>query len=145
MKIGKKKIDINSPTYFIADIAANHDGDIKRAKELIFLAKESGADCAKFQHFLAPKIVSNKGFSSPDMNLSHQSKWKDSVFNIYEKYHTPRSWTKELITTCKKANIEFMTTPYDVEAVNMFKNFVNCYKIGSGDITYKEILLYQKY
>ncbi len=141
MKIGKKKIGINYPTFFIADIAANHDGEIERAKELIFLAKKSGADCAKFQHFLAPKIVSDKGFSSPDMNLSHQSKWKDSVFNIYKKYHTPRSWTKELISTCNKANIEFMTTPYDVEAVNMFKNIVNCYKIGSGDITYKEILL----
>ena len=46
IKIGKREISLNNPTYFIADIAANHDGDINRAKELIFLAKEAGADCA---------------------------------------------------------------------------------------------------
>ena len=42
----------SNPTYFIADIAANHDGSIDRARKLIHLAKESGADAAKFQHFI---------------------------------------------------------------------------------------------
>ena len=62
MKINNTKISINSPTYFIADIASSHDGDIERAKDLIWICKESGADCAKFQHFLADKIVSDYGF-----------------------------------------------------------------------------------
>ena len=60
-KIGKKTISNNSPTYFIADIAANHDGELNRAKDLIWLAKESGADCAKFQHFLPDKIITILG------------------------------------------------------------------------------------
>ena len=51
MKINNTKISINSPTYFIGDIASSHDGDIERAKDLIWICKESGADCAKFQHF----------------------------------------------------------------------------------------------
>ena len=51
IKIGKHTIGINHPTYFIADIAANHDGDLERAKMLIRLAKEAGADAAKFQNF----------------------------------------------------------------------------------------------
>ena len=51
--VGKRRIAIDEPTYFIADIAANHDGNLERAKKLIYLAKEAGADCAKFQHFLA--------------------------------------------------------------------------------------------
>ena len=55
-------IGMNHPTYFIADIAANHDGDLERAKLLIRLAKEAGADAAKFQNFDAPKIVSDYGF-----------------------------------------------------------------------------------
>ena len=55
--ISGRKISINDPTYFIADIAANHDGDIERAKALIWHAKDAGADCAKFQHFLAKDIV----------------------------------------------------------------------------------------
>ena len=50
-KIGKNLISSKSQTYFIADIAANHDGSLKKAKELIRLAAESGADAAKFQNF----------------------------------------------------------------------------------------------
>ena len=53
LKIGLHDVGINSPTYFIADIAANHDGDLNRAIDLIYKAKEAGADAAKFQHFTA--------------------------------------------------------------------------------------------
>ena len=63
-----------------------------------------------------------------------------SVYNIYKKYQTPRSWTEELVKTCEKAKIEFMTTPYDLEAIEMFHSLVNCFKIGSGDITYLQLL-----
>ena len=60
--IGKKKVGKNCPTYFIADIAANHDGNLDKALELIKEAAEAGADAAKFQHFLAETIVSDYGF-----------------------------------------------------------------------------------
>ena len=50
IKFGNRTIGMNHPTYFIADIAANHDGDLERAKLLIRLAKETGADAAKFHH-----------------------------------------------------------------------------------------------
>ncbi len=59
LKIGKHQIGENHPTYFIADISANHDGDLERAKLLIRLAKEAGADAAKFQNFRASQIVSD--------------------------------------------------------------------------------------
>ena len=138
MQINKRKISKDTQTYFIADLASNHDGDIERAKDLIWIAKEAGADCAKFQHFLAEKIVSDFGFRN--MKISHQASWDDSVFNVYKKYQTPRSWTEDLVQTCKKAEIEFMTTPYDLEAIEIFKNLVSCFKIGSGDITYFQLL-----
>ena len=54
------------PTYFIADIAANHDGDLARAKDLIYLCAEAGASAAKFQHFTAATIVSDRGFRELD-------------------------------------------------------------------------------
>ena len=63
LKIGNHPIGKDHPTYFIADIAANHDGSLERAKLLIRLAKEAGADAAKFQNFQAPKIVSDYGFT----------------------------------------------------------------------------------
>ena len=62
IKIGKKHINNKSKTYFIADIGANHDGSLKRAKRLIKLAATAGADAAKFQHFKAETIVSDHGF-----------------------------------------------------------------------------------
>ena len=59
IKIDNKLISINEPTYFIADIAANHNGNLNQAKDLIYLAAESGAQAAKFQHFKANTIVSD--------------------------------------------------------------------------------------
>ena len=81
IKIENKTIGLNYPTYFVADIAANHDGDIERAKNLIYLCAEAGADAAKFQHFNAKTIISNKGFLDLKVELSHQKKWKKSALN----------------------------------------------------------------
>jgi len=141
--INKRVISIHTPTYFIADIAANHDGELSRAKELIWLAKKAGADCAKFQHFRAETIVSDYGFKNLSGNQqSHQSKWKKSVFEVYKQYECNREWTKELVETCEEAGIDFMTTPYDFDAVDNFDKFLSAYKIGSGDITWIEMIEY---
>ena len=86
-RLGKRSISRRTKTYFIADIAANHDGQMSRAEDLIWLAKDAGADCAKFQHFLPEKIISDYGFRKMKSKVSHQKGWKDSVFNIYRKYH----------------------------------------------------------
>ena len=93
IKIGTHWIGTAHPTYFIADIAANHDGDLERAKLLIRLAKEAGADAAKFQNFQASKIVSDFGFKSLGRQQSHQSRWKKSVFEVYQDASVPFDWT----------------------------------------------------
>lgn len=140
-KIGTREISRDAPVYFIADIAANHDGDLERAKDLIWKAKEAGADVAKFQHFTANKIVSDVGFSDDAVGkVSHQAGWRKSVTEIYDQYHTRRDWTDQLVETCEAAGIEFMTTPYDVEAVRMFSNVVPAFKVGSGDITFFDLI-----
>lgn len=138
--IGAREISLDAPTYFIADIAANHDGSLDRARELIWRSKDAGADCAKFQHFLANKIVSDIGFSEGVGQVSHQASWKKPVAEIYDQYHTRRDWTEALVETCREADIEFMTTPYDIEAVQMFSDIVPAYKVGSGDITFHSLL-----
>ena len=140
IKLQDKTISKLSPTYFIADIAANHDGDLGRAKALIYLAQEAGADCAKFQHFKAEKIVSSAGFEKLAELESHQSGWDKSVSEIFHQYHTRDEWDEELISTCKDVGIEIMTTPYDIEAVKKFGKICAGLKIGSGDITYHEII-----
>jgi len=82
--IADRKIGLNHPTYFIADIAANHDGDLDRAIDLIRLASEAGAEAAKFQNFRAPNIVSDYGFKSLGGQQSHQAEWSKSVYEVYD-------------------------------------------------------------
>lgn len=133
-------ISIAHPTYFIADISANHDGDLERAKALIWQSKEAGADAAKFQHFKAEKIVSDYGFKNLGNQQSHQAKWDKTVFETYKAAECGRTWTEELVKTAKEADIHFFTSPYDDEALAIMDPVVPAYKIGSGDITWIEIV-----
>ena len=118
IRIAQRTLALDQPSYFIADIAANHDGDLARAKDLIWLAKSAGADCAKFQHFKAEKIVSQRGFEALGSPQSHQASWKKPVFDVYRQYELNREWNVELVATARAAQIDFMTTPYDDEAVD---------------------------
>lgn len=138
--INSKEIDINSSTYFVADIAANHNGDLGMAKQLIWLAKEGGADAVKFQHFLADQIVSDYGFRHLGKQSSHQAKWRKSVYETYRDAELNRSWNEELMQTAKAAEIDFFTAPYDFDAVAEIDPYVPAYKIGSGDITRLDFL-----
>jgi sialic acid synthase SpsE len=140
IKIGKHIIGQNYPIYFIADIAANHDGDIERAKLLIKLAKEGGANAVKFQHHDVTKYVSDYGFKNLGGKFSHQSKWDKSIFQVYKDAEVPKSWTQELKNYCDKLNITFFTTPYDLDTVDYIDDFVPAYKIGSGDVAWHAML-----
>lgn len=128
------------PTYFIADIAANHDGNLDRAIELIHLAAKAGADAAKFQHFQAHTIVSDHGFKSLGSQKSHQSSWQKSVFEVYKDASVDLDWTPQLKKACSAAGIAFFTSPYALDLVDAVDPFVPAYKIGSGDITWLEII-----
>lgn len=141
MYIGTTKVSKNGRPYFIADIASNHDGSLERAFKLIELAKEAGADAAKFQNFKARTIVSKHGFDTMPQ-ISHQAEWKKSVYEIYEEASIKDEWTIKLKEKCDLFDIEYMTSPYDFDSVDHAEKFVNAYKIGSGDITWTEIIEY---
>jgi N-acetylneuraminate synthase len=142
IKLGNRRVGVGEPLYFIADIAANHDGKLERALKLIELAKEAGADAAKFQNFQAHKIVSARGFNSLCGKLSHQSGWKKPVFEVYKDASIPLEWAPQLKAKCAEAGIEYFTSPYDFESVDAVDPYVNIYKIGSGDIDWDEMLTY---
>jgi sialic acid synthase SpsE len=139
IQLGSKWVDQNE-LYFIADIGANHNGTLEKAKALIHLAKEAGADAAKFQNFQAGKIVSQKGFEALKGQLAHQSKWKKSVFEVYEDASINAEWTRLLKAECDAVGIDYFTSPYDFESVDLVDPFVELYKIGSGDISWLEII-----
>ncbi len=140
ISVGQRKIGNSTPTYFVADISANHDGALERAKHLIRLAAEAGADAAKFQNFRAPAIVSRRGFETLGGQFSHQSRWKKSVYEVYEEASLPWEWTAALKAECDSAGIDYFSTPYDFEAADMLDPYVEVFKIGSGDITWLEML-----
>jgi N-acetylneuraminate synthase len=142
IQIGSHTIGIDHPTYFIADISANHDGSLDRAKMLIHMAAEAGADAAKFQNFRAPEIVSDYGFKTMGGQVSHQASWKKSVFEVYSDASIPFEWTPILKEECDQAGIDYFSSPYDFAAVDMLESYVPAYKIGSGDITWPEMLVY---
>lgn len=140
IRLGNKQVGMEHPTYFVADISANHDGELDRAKLLIRLCAEAGANAAKFQNFRARKIVSEVGFQGLGGQLSHQSKWKKSVVQVYQEATLPWEWTPELKKECAACGIDYFSAPYDLEAVDMLDPFVDLFKIGSGDITWPEML-----
>ncbi len=140
IKLKDRTIGLNHPTYFIADIAANHDGDLERAKLLIRLAKQAGADAAKFQNFQAPKIVSDYGFRNMNAQVSHQATWKKSVFEVYQGASIPFEWTLTLLEECNEVGIHYFSSPYDFEAIDFLDPYVEIYKAGSGEIDWIEAL-----
>ncbi len=139
--VGTRKVGHDHPTYFIADIAANHDGDLGRCVDLINLAAEAGADAVKFQHFQAAKIVSDRGFKDLSDRLSHQATWRKSVYEVYEDASLNRDWTAVIRDAAVAAGTHFFSAPYDIAAIELLETVgVPAYKVGSGDITWLEII-----
>ena len=140
LHVADTTIALDKPTYFIADIASNHDGDLERAKALIWHVRDAGGDAAKFQHFTARDLVSDKGFRQLDVSAKHQDAWGKSVYDVYEENEYRREWDDVLKAECDAAGIHFMTSPYDKAAIDTVDPLVPAFKIGSGDITTPEIL-----
>ena len=138
LTIGRHRVGLNHPTYFIADIAANHDGDLGRAKELIHLCARAGAHAAKFQNFAAETIVSDFGFRALGGQQSHQAKWRRSVFEVYRAASIPLDWAPELKRTCDEAGIDYFTAPYDIGMLDYLRQYSCAWKVGSGDITWHD-------
>lgn len=142
IKIGNRMIGAEHPTYFIAEIGGNFDGSMDKAKRLIDAAKEAGADCAKFQTFTAETIVSEGGFSKMTLHGVHGS-WGRTVSEVFKDVEFPMEWHQEIADYCKSIGIDFSTSPYFKEAVDLCADLkLPFIKIGSGEITWLEMIDY---
>ena len=141
IKLGERWIGDGERVYVIAEIASNFDGSMERAKMLIDLAKDCGADAVKFQCFAADKIISKEGFDR--LKAGFQSQWKKSVYDTYKSAEFPREWYEELFSYANGKGLHFFSASYDKEAVDIIDKLdIPAFKIGSGDITWHEILRY---
>ena len=137
--IGNREIGHDFQTLFIADIGANHDGDLDRALRLIDQAHAAGAEAVKFQHFTAKTIVSQRGFDIVGPT-AHQKDWIKPVYEVYQDATINLNWTSILSQHCKELDVIFMSTPYDFALCDHLDPYVKCYKVGSGDINWIDLL-----
>lgn len=123
----------------IAEAGVNHNGDIKIAKQLINAAEESKADYIKFQTFKAKKIVS-KTASQADYQIKNIGK-NQGQYEMLRKLELNASEHKELIEYCSNKKIEFLSTPFDLDSVDLLYELgMRVFKIPSGELTNAFIL-----
>jgi N-acetylneuraminate synthase len=132
MNLGSRTVAPGSRPYVIAEIGVNHEGDLGLAKRLIDLAKEGGADAAKFQSYKAGRIASR---DSPAYWDTAKEKTR-SQFELFSKYDAfgPEQYAA-LAAHCTQVGIDFISTPFDSGAVDFLEPLVPFYKIASADIT----------
>jgi len=126
------KIKKGKACYVIAEIGVNHECSMKKAKKLIFLAKKNGAHAAKFQTYKAEKLASKNSKAYWDLK-KEKTKSQYELFSKFDKF-TKKDY-KKLSYYCKKVKIDFLSTPFDLEAVDFLNNLVPLFKISSSDIT----------
>lgn len=123
--------------YIIAEIGVNHECNLEKAKKLINLAKKGGADAAKFQFYKAEKITSKNSPAYWDLK-KEKTKSQYKLFKRYDRFNE-YEYIK-LQKYCKKIKIDFLCTPFDVDAVKFLKDKVKFFKISSSDITNFQLL-----
>ncbi len=119
-------------SYFIAEIGVNHEGSLDLAKEIILLAKEGGADCVKFQTYKANLLASKNSPSYWNLN-KEPTKNQYDLFKKYDAFDTDDY--VEIFKFCKVNDIEFLTTPFDIDSVQAMDPLLKRYKVASADIT----------
>lgn len=120
--------------FFIAEISANHSGNIVNAKKLIKSAKINGADAIKIQTYRPETMTIN---SRKKIYRIKNGLWKNNfIWDLYKRGHTPYEWHEELFKYAKKLNILMFSTPFDKTAVELLiKLKCPLYKVASFEIT----------
>lgn len=134
-----KKISINTKNncFIVAEAGSNHNGSLEQAKVMIEVAKEAGVDAVKFQIFRAKTMYPHKPIQVKYLkNLGI----KKSLYSIIEQFEVPYNWIKELSSYAKEKGIEFMATPFDLNAVHVLNPYVNIFKIASYESIYEDLI-----
>jgi len=125
--------------YVIAEVGVNHEGSMELAKRLVDEAKEGGADAVKFQSYKAETLASKDSPSYWDTNEEPTT----SQYELFKKHDS--FWIdemRELKEYCESVDIEFMSTPFDIESADFLDDMMDVYKISSSDLTNKPFIEY---
>jgi sialic acid synthase SpsE len=127
VRIGARRIDYDMPPYIVAEISCNHNGDIKKALDLIDASVAAGADAVKFQTYTPSDLCKPEN---------------EDLWRLYERAMTPREWHPELFDHCRKAHITAFSSPFSVHAVEYLEREIQppCYKIASPEALRPDIV-----
>lgn len=132
IQIANHIISDNSPAYIIAEMSGNHNKNYQRAKDIIYAAKESGADAIKLQTYTADTIT----MDCDDEVFKTGGIWEGTtLYKLYQSAYTPWEWHSGLIEYAKEIGIDCFSSPFDLSAVDFLENLdVPAYKIASFEI-----------
>lgn len=133
ISIEKRPIGRQFPPYIIAELSANHNGDLERAKQLIQVAKKAGADAVKLQTYKPDTITLN---SDREEFQIKGGLWDGyNLYKLYQWAHTPWEWHKPLFDYAKKQGITIFSSPFDKTAIDLLEDLnAPAYKIASCEL-----------
>jgi sialic acid synthase SpsE len=131
--IGERAVGAGQPVYIIAEAGSNHDRDLAQAKRLIEVAAEAGADAVKFQTFQADKIVAET--STRAAYLDGILPAGQTMSELFRELELPREWHAELMTYAESCGLDFLSTPFDHEAVDLLDGLgVKAFKVATYEL-----------
>ena len=130
ISINGRLIGADCLPYMIAEMSANHNGDIKNAYKIIDMAKHAGADAVKMQTYTADTLTLDSDL--PDFQLNEGLWAGRTLHNLYQEAHTPWNWHKDLFGYAKKIGITMFSSPFDNSAVDLLEDLnAPAYKVAS--------------
>ncbi len=137
IKIGKFKIDAESPTFVIAEIGNNHNGSLELAKKLIERAVATGADCVKFQMRNLRSLYRNSGYA----NDGGEDLGSQYTLHLLSRFQLSPEQMFAAFNYCKERDILPLCTPWDLESLEMLEQYgMQAYKVASADLTNHDLL-----
>ena len=141
VQIGERLVGLGQPAYIIAEAGANHDRDLAIAHRLIDAAADCGADAVKFQTYSAETLYSRFTPRLKEMDDFDRSPPGETPFELIRRIELPREWQRELRDHAVERGIDFLSTPFDLEAVDELAELgVKAFKIASYEIAYYALL-----
>ncbi len=130
-EIGSRKINKNNYPYLIAEIGVNHNGSVYIAKKLIDYAKRAGFDAVKFQTYNLDGLLKK---NTPLAKYQKKVSEIKNMYNLLKKYSLSHQEFEKINKYCKKKNITFLSTPFDLESATFLNNInIPAFKISSSD------------
>jgi len=136
-KLGKISIGNGFPCFVVAEMSANHNGNLKRARSIIHGAASAGANAIKLQTYLPSTMTIDceKDYFKVQSKTGPQD-WNKSLYSLYQSAHTPWEWHKELKELTESLGMIFFSTPFDSTSVDFLEALnVPLYKVASYELT----------